>query len=122
MKVNIYVDKTLRNILNQCTTKLWYLNESWKKYADSFIPEDTWKLLMNNKTKKMEKRNLSLHTWIENKTIYAPYIEYWVKWKVYNYNKPKWVVFYRWVWVWAYAKTKNYLEKNAKKFITNIKV
>lgn len=121
MKVNIDKDKTLNNILWQCRTKLFYLNEDWKKFADSQTPEDTWNLLMNNKAKPVKKDWIKLETWLKNDTEYAPYVEYWVQGRVFNYHKPKWVVFYRWVWMWTYAKTKIHLEKNIKKYIDNIK-
>lgn len=122
MKVKFDKQKTINEIINQCKPKMENMAEVWLNYADNLIPEDTRHLLVNNKKKKLKATSNWIVTWIENKTDYAVYVEYWVKGRVYDYHKPKWAIFYSWVWMWMYAKTKAYLEQNTKKFITNIKV
>jgi hypothetical protein len=80
-----------------------------KDKVDKQTPEDTGLLSQNNKKQPVRK----IWDWIKwtliNETPYAPYVEYWVWGKSYNYYKnggrKSWASpFYRGVWARMYTK------------------
>jgi len=68
-----------------------------QREVDARTPEDTKKLLQNNRIVSAQRQWPSVVGAIENDTEYAAYVEFWVKWKAYRYHKPKWTVNYIWV-------------------------
>lgn len=76
-----------------------------KKLIDEKTPEDTTVLVENNKKKPTRKEGAFIIGEVENTTPYAPYVEYWVQGKTYNYHKPKGQVFHTGVGAGMYART-----------------
>ena len=79
--------------------------EILKNTIDSKTPEDTKTLLWNNKIKQAVPVWWVIKWSVENTTEYAIFVEYWVRWRDYNYHKPKWSVFYTWVWARMFARS-----------------
>ena len=109
------IENNIKNSINE-----WL--EVLKKSIDNKTPEDTKTLLWNNEIKKAT-REWNYITWsvFNDKTPYWIFVEYWVQSKKYNYNKPKWTIFYKWVWArmftrW-YDETKTQILNNIKKSV-----
>ena len=72
-----------------------------KDNIDSKTPEDTKKLLQNNRIKYAQLIWNRIVGSVYNETDYAYFVEYWVSWRSYNYHKPKGNVFFRgWQYNW----------------------
>ena len=56
---------------------------------------------------------------VYNDTEYWIYVEYWVSWKAYNYNKPKWSIFFTWIWDRMFTRSFDEKKKEITKNITN---
>ena len=57
-------------------------------------PEDTKKMLASYRVVWVRQEGDKIIGTIWNDAEYAIYVEYWVKWKAFNYHKPKWSIFY----------------------------
>lgn len=91
-----------------------------KKDTDKNTPEDTRRLIGNNKIEHPKRVGGKIIGRLYNETHYAYWVEIGVGLKQYNYHKPKGKVFYRGVgarmFTKAYEKNKkNFLYKLAKK-------
>lgn len=76
-----------------------------KELIDAKTPEDR-RILVGNNEKKPTVREGGVVVWsVENTTPYAPYVEYGVQGKSYNYHKPKWEIFHKGVGAGMYART-----------------
>lgn len=99
--------------------------EEWKKQLDKFAdrvvkkvrentPEDKMNLVKAiNKTEQVFSWSKIMQqvkdtAWLK----YTPFVEYWVWWREFRYNKPKWNIFF--VWVWAAMFRKWYAEMKDK--------
>jgi len=103
--------KNIKNAIND-----WL--EILKKSIDEKTPEDTKKLLWNNEIEKA-KQVWDVLIWkVLNKTKYWIYVEYWVWTKKFNYNKPKWTIFYQWTWARMYTR---WYDESKKEILTIIK-
>jgi hypothetical protein len=102
------------SIINWINTSLSIL----KNAIDSHTPEDTRTLLWNNKINRASNISWTIKWSVENNTEYAIYVEYWVRWKSFNYHKPKWSVFYSWVWARMFSKA---LDEKKSEIINIIK-
>jgi phage host-nuclease inhibitor protein Gam len=60
-------------------------------------PEDTKEMLDSFKTDQLLITTDTVTWTITNTSWHAIFVEYWVNWLTYNYHKPKWSVFYKWV-------------------------
>lgn len=103
---------------------LWWLvkwvNEATKEaknLIDQKTPEDTKRLLSKNKIQEAKVVKDTVQWSVENDTEYAFFVEYWVRSRKYNYNKPKWNIFYRWVGARMFTRTKEEINKNIDKII-----
>ncbi len=88
--------------------------ERLDKFADIVVewvkwrtPEDTKTLLKAIwKTDQTQVLNRITQKVLDQKKLeYTPYVEYWVLWRSYRYNKPKGTIFLVWVWAWMFRKT-----------------
>lgn len=77
------------------------------EWVKSRTPEDTqdllkaiWKTWQTHEGTKIIQR-VKDKKWL----VYTPFVEYWVWWNVYKYNKPKWTIFLVWVWAWMFRRT-----------------
>lgn len=64
-------------------------------------PIDTWKLIDNWEIKKAIMNNTEIVSKIENDTSYGKFVEWGVRWRIYNYYKRRWAVrtpYYSGVW------------------------
>lgn len=105
--INIDFKKIHKNWLDQAKEKLDKFADKVIKWVKSRTPEDTKELLNSiDKTEQTFTWRFLLQQVKPNKEIdYLAPVEYWVMWKNYNYNKPKWTIFYVWVWAWMFRKT-----------------
>jgi len=85
--------------------------------VDEKTPESTKTLLWNNKQVKARKLWNNYIWSVENDTEYAVYVEYWVWWKDFNYNKPKWSNFYSWVGARMFTRTQDEEENEVSNII-----
>lgn len=73
------------------------LRECWNILLEELkrnTPEDTREMLNSYKVIDVQRKwDLFILT-IWNKADHSIYVEFWVSWKVYNYHKPKWSIFY----------------------------
>jgi hypothetical protein len=89
-------------------TEKWLL--SWIKKAvvvleeelKRLTPEDTLEML-NSYESEVQSNWDSVEGTVWNKAEHAVFVEYWAE-KAYNYHKPKWSVFYKWVWNRTFAR------------------
>jgi hypothetical protein len=105
-------DKIQRQLIKWVNEALKVLKED----IDSKTPEDTTRLLKANDIVDAQVNWNAIEWAVKNETEYARFVEYGVGGKAYNYHKPKWSVFYK--WVGARMFTRAYDEK--KKQITQI--
>ena len=89
-----------------------------KKSIDSKTPEDTKKLLLNNEIEKAVIEWDYIVWRVSNETPYWIFVEYWVQSTRFNYNKPKWTIFYRWIWARMFTK---WYDESKKEILNNIK-
>lgn len=106
-KVDININKLINQQKGNMIQKLDKFTDIVKDRVDEKTPEDTKDLLWSNQRSEVIINWSKLHSRVYNDTEYAPYVEYWVEWKFYEYHKPKWKTFYSWVWAWMYWRTKN---------------
>jgi hypothetical protein len=85
--LNARLTEALKDGVNRAT-------ETLKKEIDRLTPEDTGRLLANNKTKQAVSQGDKVTGAVVNDTEYAGYVEYGVGRK-FNYHKPKGSVAYR---------------------------
>jgi len=104
------IDKSITDWINKATKYL-------KDKVDEKTPEDTKTLLWNNKQVKARKLWNNYIWSVENDTEYAVYVEYWVWWKDFNYNKPKWNNFYSWVGARMFTRTQDEEENEVSNII-----
>lgn len=99
----------------------WAVNKSLntlKIAIDNKTPEDTKTLLWNNKI-DFAITILDTTSWkIYNDTPYWLFVEYWVMSKKYNYNKPKWSIFYRWIWARMFTR---WFDETKQEILNNIR-
>jgi hypothetical protein len=99
--------------------------EIWKKELDKFA--DKVLKWVKSRTPEREKvllkainKTEQIFTWTKilqqvkdtEELDYTAPVEYWVLWRIYNYHKPRWSVF--WVWVWAAMFRRTYAEMKDK--------
>lgn len=82
-------------------------------------PEDTKEMLNSYKVIDVQKRWTNYIGIIGNKADHAIYVEYWRD-RVFNYHKPKWSVFYRWVWNRTFQRSLLAVQDKIYKLITDI--
>lgn len=82
-------------------------------------PEDTKEMLNSYKVIDVQKRWTDYVGIIGNKADHAIYVEYWRD-RVFNYHKPKWSVFYRWVWNRTFQRSLLAVQDKIYKLITDI--
>lgn len=71
---------------------------SVKWFIEDLTPEDTTRLVNSYKI-RWAKDEWNKIVWeVYTNVPYAIFVEYWVAWKAYRYNKPKWNIFNIWVW------------------------
>lgn len=92
------------------------------KEAEKNTPEDTYKLQEGNKKQPIRQQGDIISWWLINETEYAPYVEYGVSGKKYNYYKwggrrAGWSPFYSWVGARMYSKAQFENEKEVKSII-----
>ena len=104
------IDKSITDWINKATKYL-------KDKVDEKTPEDKKTLLWNNKQVKARKLWNNYIWSVENDTEYAVYVEYWVWWKDFNYNKPKWNNFYSWVGARMFTRTQDEEENEVSNII-----
>jgi hypothetical protein len=104
------IDKSITDWINKATKYL-------KDKVDEKTPESTKTLLWNNKQVKARKLWNNYIWSVENDTEYAVYVEYWVWWKDFNYNKPKWSNFYSWVGARMFTRTQDEEENEVSNII-----
>ena len=106
--VNINYVAISKKYINIWSKKLDNFSSRVVKWVKSRTPEDKWKL------EKSIWKTEQTFTWrfilqqvksLDPSVDYVPPVEYWVMWKVYNYHKPKWSVFFSWIWAWMFRKT-----------------
>ena len=105
------IESKIKKSLNEWLEKL-------KVSIDEKTPEDTKTLLGNNEIEKATTSWDYIVWKVFNETLYWIYVEYWVQSKEYNYNKPKWNIFY--VWTWARMFTRWY-DETKQEILNNIK-
>lgn len=85
----------------------------WKNRLEEKTPEDKRDLVKWYDIQPLEKDWDIIKGTILNNVPHWIYVEFWLSkeewiptwWKKFNYHKPKWVVFYRWVWARMVTKT-----------------
>ena len=92
-----------------------------KQLVDEKTPIDTSTLIGNNIIIPATI-NWNIISWkVINETEYAPYVEYWVQGKGYNYykgdRKSWWSPFYSWVWARMFTRTRDETEAEVKAMI-----
>lgn len=105
--INIDFKKIKQDWLNEAKKQLDEFADLVVIWVKSRTPEDTKELLNSiTKTKQTFTWRFILQQVKPNKEIlYLGPVEYWVQWNTYNYNKPKWSIFYKWVWAWMFRRT-----------------
>ena len=98
--VNKIIENQRKNLKDDLKKFAWIIKEK----VDEKTPEDTKELLWNNLIWPLEQVGTQIGIRVFNKTEYAPYVEYWV-WRNFEYNKPKWNIFYKWIWAWMFGRT-----------------
>ena len=88
------------------------------KSIDEKTPEDTLTLLWNNDVKKAHLDWNYIKWSVFNDTKYWLFVEYWVHSSSYNYHKPKWTIFYRWIWARMFTR---WYDEVKQEIINNIK-
>lgn len=88
-----------------------------KNSIDNKTPEDTKTLLWNNDISEATQIWNTIIWSIFNTTKYWIFVEYWVWWNKYKYNKPKWNIFYKWVWARMFTR---WFDEEKPKILNNI--
>lgn len=99
---------------------IWRQSKQWNILLNELkrlTPEDTWEML-SSYVMDTKREWFKYITTIKNTAPYAIFVEYWVKSKVYNYQKPKWQIFYRWVGNRTFARS---IDNTNSKIIWDIK-
>jgi len=91
-----------------------------KEWVDEKTPEDTKRLLGNNKKIPTKREWSRVESWVMNDTPYVRHVEWWVKKRIYRYNKPKWNIFHEWVGVGMFRRTKAELMEKWRSVIENL--
>ena len=92
------IKEILKQLDPQIKNAIWWAINIAKKKIEEKTPEDTKKLIWNYKIEPLKTDWNTYSQKIVNETKYAYWVEYWVGWKVYNYQKPKWNKgWYRWI-------------------------
>lgn len=103
-KIFINTDNIMRTSISDAKEHLKDFANVVKDKVDENTPEDTKTLLWNTQISQITRIWLKLFIKVYNDTFYAKFVEYWVMWREYKYNKPKWNIFYEWVWVWMFRR------------------
>lgn len=104
-KVEINTDEILRVSFDEARSFLKDKAQVVKEWVDSLTPEREKVLLKNNKISDVVRNWLRFSIKVYNETLYAIFVEYWVMWKIYNYHKPAWKIFFSWIWAAMFRKT-----------------
>jgi hypothetical protein len=81
-------------------------------------PEDTKEMLKSYKVVDVQKK-WDTYIWVIGNTAkHSIYVEYWRD-KVFNYHKPKWSVFYRWVWNKTFQRSLLSVQDKIYKLVTD---
>lgn len=112
-------DKEMREMRGKLVKWVNNATKFLKKEVEKRTPEDTKRLLKSNKIVAARPKWDTIVWAVENATPYAAYVEFWVRSRRYNYHKPKWTVFYRWVWARMFTRAKNDNQDAVKKIIEN---
>lgn len=74
-----------------------------EKELKALTPEDT-KEMLRSYVKQLKTTDSEVIGQVWNTSKHAIFVEYGVEGKQYNYHKPKWNVFYKWVWNRTFAR------------------
>ncbi len=108
------IEKLAKNLIDWINDATVFLK--WK--IEDWTPEDTKTLVWNYETRTATQKGTVVSWSVFNDTKYAYWVEYWVGWRIFRYNKPKGNIFKVWVGARMMATAK---EKNLPKIINIIK-
>lgn len=100
-EMTVVVELDVWKVANEMTRRVMIWINKWLLVLldelKRLTPEDTRNMLWSYEVEHA-KIEWDIIVWtIKNKADYAIYVEYWVGWLQFNYHKPKWNVFYRWI-------------------------
>ena len=127
MKDNLQLDKIQDDIEKLITEGIDEVMEFAKEKLEEKTPEDTQELVKWYEIQETKRTGTLITGTILNRVPYGIYVEYGLSkeegiptgGKAFNYHKPKWVTFYRWVGARMVTKTYDQDQEDMSKILEN---